>query len=401
MATAPDEAPPNDERPATTDAANPFAYLEPRIHGALGNVIDPELHRPLTQLGMVAGIRVDAAGAATVTIRLTTAGCPASRRIADDAESAVRKVRGLTDVHIVVEVMSPSERAALVTRLRGEAGTRGVPFGPESGTRVFAIASGKGGVGKSTLTANLAVALSRRGFAVGVIDADVFGFSIPGLLGLLGTAADGTRHAVRPTRVDGMILPPVAHDVRVISIGMFLDDNASAVAWRGPMLHRTIKQFLTDVHFGDIDVLLVDLPPGTGDIALSLGQLLPTADVIVVTTPQPAAAEVAERSGALARQAGQRVFGVIENMSSATRSDGSVDDLFGSGGGAVLSARLSRASAAMVPLLGSIPLSRALREGGDAGVPVVLTHPDDPAGKAIERIAGRIMDDVASRRRAS
>lgn len=379
-------------------SAGPFAYLEPRIHGALANVIDPELHRPLTQLGMVAGIEVDEVGAATVTIRLTTPGCPASARIAADVDAAVRRVNGIVDVHVVLQVMTPNERADLVKKVRGEAATRGVPFGPESGIRVFAIASGKGGVGKSSVTANLAVELTRQGLTVGVIDADVFGFSIPGLLGMIDTDERGVRRAARPTRVDGMILPPEAHGVRTISIGMFLDDNASAVAWRGPMLHRTVKQFLTDVHFGDIDVLLVDLPPGTGDVALSLGQLLPTADVIVVTTPQPAAAEVAERAGALAGQAGQRVFGVIENMSSVRRSDGSVDDLFGSGGGEDVCARLTRRSGASVPLLGSIPLSRELRMGGDLGIPVVLAHPDDPASIAITSVASAVVDDVERRR---
>lgn len=379
---------------------SPFAYLEPRIHGALGNVIDPELHRPLTQLGMVAGIDVDALARVTVTIQLTTPGCPASARITEDVRSAVSRVRGVAGVHVEVQLMSPAERAALVTRLRGEAATRGVPFGPDSRTRVFAIASGKGGVGKSTVTANLAVELSRLGLIVGVIDADVFGFSVPGLLGIVDTAG-GIRRAARPTRVDGMIQPPEAHGVRVISIGMFLEDNASAVAWRGPMLHRTIKQFLTDVRFGDIDVLLVDLPPGTGDIALSLGQLLPSADVIVVTTPQPAAAEVAERAGALARQAGQRVFGVIENMAPATRDDGSVDDLFGAGGGDAVCARLSQASGAPVALLGSIPLSRALREGGDTGVPVVLTHPDDPAGIEFSALAELLAGEVKTAQRTT
>lgn len=383
--------------PAAT-APNPYAYLEPRVYGALGNVIDPELHRPLTKLNMVDSIEIDPHGVATVTISLTTPGCPASRRIADDVSSAVGRVRGLTGAHVKIRVMSPGERAELVTRLRGEAATRGVPFGPQSGTSVFAIASGKGGVGKSTVTAGLAVALAADGVTVGVIDADVFGFSIPGLLGLVSTDADGVRRTVRPTRVDGMILPPEAFGVRLVSIGMFLDDNASAVAWRGPMLHRTLKQFLTDVHFDDIDVLLIDLPPGTGDIALSAGQLLPGSEVIVVTTPQPAAAEIAERSGTLARQANQHVFGVIENMAAAPRPDGTFDDLFGSGGGAELATRLSGAIGEPVPLLASIPLSRTLRAGGDVGRPAVLTHPDDPASIALIQAARRVRDHVALRR---
>jgi ATP-binding protein involved in chromosome partitioning len=253
-------------------------------------------------------------------------------------------------------------------------------FGADSLTRIYAITSGKGGVGKSTLTANLGVALAQRGLRVGIVDADVFGFSIPGLLGLVGA---------KPTQVDEMILPPVAHGVKVISIGMFVDPSTGSgtgrvVSWRGPMLHRTLQQFLTDVFFGDLDVLLLDLPPGTGDIAISLGQLLPQAEVIVVTTPQAAAAEVAERSGLVARQTGQTVIGVVENMAGLPQPDGSVLHLFGEGGGADTAARLG------VPLLASIPLSMALREGGDAGEPVVLTQPEDAAAIGIRELAAAL-----------
>ncbi|MCX7520974.1 P-loop NTPase [Microbacterium sp. STN6] len=376
------------------EATHPFAYLEPRIHGALSQVLDPEIRRPITQLGMVSAIEVDDAGRARVTIRLTIATCPNSTRIAEDVRATTAGVAGVTGVEVIVDVMSPAEREELVTRLRGEAATRGIPFGPGSPTRVFAVASGKGGVGKSTITANLAVALAESGLAVGVIDADVFGFSMPGLLGLVETSAEGTSVAARPTRVDGMILPPIGYGVKTISIGMFIDDNSAAVAWRGPMLHRTIKQFLTDVHFDRLDVLLLDLPPGTGDIAISLGQMLPNAEIIVVTTPQPAAADVAERSGTVARQTGQRVFGVIENMAGFVQQDGSVLDVFGAGGGATLCARLSRAQGSAVPLLASVPLSVALRSGGDAGVPIVHSQPADPAAAAIRSAAAAIAASV-------
>jgi ATP-binding protein involved in chromosome partitioning len=256
-----------------------------------------------------------------------------------------------------------------------------MPFGPDSLTRVIAVTSGKGGVGKSTLTANLAVALAARGRRVGLIDADVHGFSIPGLLGI----APGTQ----PTRIDDLMLPPVAHDVKAISIGMFLREGESVVAWRGPMLHRTVQQFLTDVFFGDLDVLLIDMPPGTGDIAITLGQLLPHADVLVVTTPQEAAAEVAIRSGLVARQTGQRVIGVVENMAALTLPDGSSLDLFGSGGGQAVAEALSE-GADPVPLLASVPLSPALRAGGDAGAPVVLSDPEDPAARAILTVADAV-----------
>jgi ATP-binding protein involved in chromosome partitioning len=271
--------------------------------------------------------------------------------------------------------MTREQRDALTAKLRGGR-PKALQFGPDSLTRIFCVTSGKGGVGKSTLTANLAVAMAADGLRVGVVDADVFGFSIPGLLGIAGA---------KPTQVGEMILPPVAHGVKVISIGMFVEEGA-AVSWRGPMLHRTIQQFLTDVFFGDLDVLLIDLPPGTGDVAISLGQLLPQAEVVVVTTPQAAAAEVAERSALVARQTGQTVIGVIENMSGLPQPDGTVLELFGSGGGADAAARLTTPEQP-VPLLGSIPLSVQLREGGDSGHPVVLSHPDDPAAVAITAIA--------------
>lgn len=301
---------------------------------------------------------------------------------------------GVIEAQVEVNVMSPAERKAFVERVRsGRGGAREQQFGPDSLTRVIAVTSGKGGVGKSSLTAGLAVALAASGLSVGLVDADVFGFSIPGLLGL---SRDGI--TAKPTRVDDMMLPPVAHGVKVISIGMLLGDadpRTTAVSWRGPMLHRTIEQFLRDVWFGELDVLLLDLPPGTGDIAITVGQLLPQAEVVVVTTPQEAAADVAVRSALVARQTGQRVIGVIENMAGMVQPDGSVLDIFGSGGGALVAERLSQDRPASeddgdVPLLGTVPLSPAFRIGGDTGEPAVLTQPDDPAAKAVRAIAERI-----------
>jgi ATP-binding protein involved in chromosome partitioning len=364
------------------------------VRRALARVIDPEIRRPITELGMVGEVSVDDAGRASVAIKLTIVGCPAADTIERDVREAVTSAPGVTSLDLDISVMTPAERAALTERLRGSRG-RVNPFTPDSLTRVYAVTSGKGGVGKSTITANLAVALAQRGLRVGLVDADVYGFSIPGILGL---ARDGVTQ--QPTRVDDMILPPVAYGVKTISIGMFLDPargqgSSTAVAWRGPMLHRTISQFLTDVYFGDLDVLLLDLPPGTGDVAISVGQLLPGADVIVVTTPQPAAADVAVRSGVVARQTGQNVFGVIENMAGLPQPDGSVLDLFGSGGGVEAAERLSEATGTTVPLLASVPLSVALREGGDDGLPIVVDDPCDPAAVAI----GGVADRMASRPR--
>jgi len=360
--------------------------LEGAVRDALTRVLDPEIRRPITELDMVGDVVVTAGGAATVGVKLTIVGCPAADVIERDVAAATAGVPGVTGVTVDVSVMTADERRALTEKLRAGRGPRVAQFGPESLTRVVAVTSGKGGVGKSTVTANLAVALAARGLAVGIVDADVHGFSIPGLLGLV----DGDGATVKPTQVDSMILPPVAHGVKVISIGMFVEDTSTAVAWRGPMLHRTIQQFLTDVFFGDLDVLLLDLPPGTGDVAISVGQLLPQAEVLVVTTPQPAAADVAERSGLVARQTGQTLLGVVETMAGLAQPDGSVLELFGSGGGAETARRLSRGQEAPVPLLASVPLSVALREGGDAGLPVVLAAPLDPAAVAIDDLAARL-----------
>lgn len=375
--------------PGTVDPA----ALETAVRAALTGVIDPEIRKPITELDMVDQVVVGDDGRVEVGIRLTIVGCPASDRIERDVRQAAETVVGAGNAGVVLGVMTPEQRAALTERLRGGKAARGNPFGPGSLTRVIAVTSGKGGVGKSTITANLAVALAARGLSVGLVDADVHGFSIPGLLGLV----DESGLAARPTRVDEMILPPVAHGVKVISIGMFVEPSEAggrassvAVAWRGPMLHRTLSQFLTDVYFGDLDVLLIDLPPGTGDVAISLGQLLPNAEVVVVTTPQPAAADVAERSGVVARQTGQKIVGVVENMAGFAQPGGEIFDLFGAGGGAIVAERLSAGQPAPVPLLASVPLSVALRRGGDDGMPVVLAEPDDPAARAIEQVAAQL-----------
>ena len=364
------------------DNASP---AERAVWAELDRVRDPEILRPITELGMVQDVRVDDQGHATVAILLTIAGCPAARRIESDTHDATSAAAGVTNVEVVVGVMTPAERSAFITRVRGDRGTRPLQFGPDSLTRVITVTSGKGGVGKSSLTAGLAVSLAAQGLSVGLVDADVFGFSIPGILGL---SSDGA--TTQPTRVGDMILPPVAHGVKVISIGMFLGDQdprTTAVSWRGPMLHRTIEQFLRDVWFGDLDVLLLDLPPGTGDIAISVGQLLPQAEVLVVTTPQEAAADVAVRSALVARQTGQRVIGVVENMAGLVQPDGSIIDVFGSGGGRLVADRLSDTEHGDVPLLGSVPLSPPFRIAGDGGSPAVLSNPADPAAQEVIRIA--------------
>jgi ATP-binding protein involved in chromosome partitioning len=356
------------------------------LEAAVCAVVDPELRRPLGELDMVRGAElVD--GVARVKIALTIVGCPAADRIERDVRAAAASVPGVQGVDLEIGVMTPDERRALTERLRGGRAERVMPFGAESLTRVIAVTSGKGGVGKSTLTANLAVALAQRGLAVGLVDLDVHGFSIPGILGLL----DREGRPPQPTRLDDLMLPPVAYGVKTISIGMFLRSGApAAVAWRGPMLHRTVTQFLTDVYFGDLDVLLLDMPPGTGDVAISVGQLLPHAEVLVVTTPQSAAADVAVRSGMVARQLGERVLGVVENMGPLTLADGTVIDLFGTGGGERAAAALSADADSPVPLLGSVPLSPALRAGGDRGEPIVVSAPDDPAAREIVRVAASV-----------
>ena len=350
---------------------------EATVRAALASVIDPEIRRPITEIGMVRSVAVDEGGATVIGIDLTTTGCPLRERIVADVEAAVGKVEGVASVAVDLGVMSQEQREALRSQLRGGQPAAVIPFTqPGNLTRVYAIASGKGGVGKSTITANLAVAMAADGLKVGVLDADIFGFSIPRMLGITS----------QPTRIDDMLLPPIAHEVKAVSIGMFVPDGAPVV-WRGPMLHRAVEQFLADVFWGDLDVLLLDLPPGTGDVAISVAQLLPHSELVIVTTPQIAAAEVAERAGAVAIQTHQSVAGVIENMAWLEQPDGSRLAIFGAGGGERGASRLTAALGMPVPLLGQIPLDVVAREAGDAGTPVVLSAPDSPAARALAAIA--------------
>ena len=315
-----------------------------------------------------------------VGIDLTVAGCPMKSTLVKDVTAAASTVPGVGRVDVELGVMSAEQRTELRTMLRGGVGEPEIPFAkPGSLTKVYAIASGKGGVGKSSVTANLAVALAADGLSVGVVDADIYGFSIPRMLGV----------DRQPTRVDNMLLPPVAHGVKVVSIGMFVPQG-QPVVWRGPMLHRALQQFLADVYWGDLDVLLLDLPPGTGDIAISVAQLLPTSEILVVTTPQLAAAEVAERAGSIATQTQQGVVGVVENMSWLEQPDGSRLELFGAGGGARVAENLTTATGGPVELLGQIPLDVSLRESGDAGTPVTLSDPGSPAAVALQGVARRL-----------
>ena len=347
---------------------------------ALARVNDPEIRRPITELGMVESVSLGPDGRAQVTVLLTISGCPLKETLTRDVTAALLGVPGVASVGVTLGVMSDEQRAGLRQQLRGGQAEREIPFAqPSSLTRVYAVASGKGGVGKSSVTVNLAASLAASGLRVGVVDADVYGFSVPRMLGV----------ERKPTQVDDMILPPISHEVKVISIGMFVPGN-QPVVWRGPMLHRALQQFLADVFWGDLDVLLLDLPPGTGDIAISVAQLVPTAEILVVTTPQQAAAEVAERAGAIALQTHQRLVGVIENMSWLELPDGSRQEIFGTGGGQRVADSLTRSVGAPVPLLGQIPLDVRLREGSDRGLPVVLGEPDSPAALVLRDVAHRL-----------
>ena len=325
---------------------------------ALEHVIDPELRRPVTELDMVRDVVIEGDDVAVV-IALTVAGCPLRSSFEEQVATHVGAVHGVERTRVRFDVMSPDEKQALTTKLRGGRPEKSISLDPS--TRVIAVASGKGGVGKSSLTVNLAAALDALGQQVGLIDADVYGHSLPHMLGV----------SQRPVVVDRMIVPPVRGRLKFISIGNFLDDN-SPVMWRGPMLHRALEQFLSDVHWGELDTMVVDMPPGTGDMAISLGQLLPRAEVLLVTTPQPLAQEVAARAATMAERIGQKVLGVVENMSGET---------FGTGGGATLADELG------VPLLATIPLDTALREAGDTGTPVVEAHPESPAARALTALA--------------
>ena len=360
-----------------------------QIVDALRPVQDPELGRSIVDLGMVKGVDVEPGGAVKVTVALTVAGCPLRAEITSRVQAAVGPLDGVSRVEVDLTVMSDEERTALRERLQGPGGVPGqgqgghaghghgggpakpIPFSePGSRTRILGISSGKGGVGKSSVTVNLAVALARRGHDVAVFDADVYGFSVPKMLGL----------DQDPVVIDGMVVPPVAFGVKAFSMG-FLVEDAQPVIWRGPMLHKYLEQFLTDVFWGDPEYLLIDMPPGTGDVALSMAQYLPRAEVYVVTTPQPAAQRVAQRTAYMAQKVHLRVAGVIENMSWFTGDDGKRYELFGSGGGALLAEKLG------VPFAGQVPLLPALRQGGDEGYPIVAADPDGAAAAAFDEIA--------------
>ncbi|MBE9375692.1 Mrp/NBP35 family ATP-binding protein [Saccharopolyspora sp. HNM0983] len=353
---------------------------EEAVRQALTKVEDPEIHKPITDLGMVKDVTIGSGGEVTVGVYLTVQGCPMRETITQRVSSAVSEVPGVASVEVELDVMSDEQRTELRKQLRGSAEEPRIPFAePGSLTRVYCVASGKGGVGKSSVTVNLAAAMAKQGVSVGVVDADIYGHSVPRMLG-----ADS-----KPTQVEKMIMPPQAHGVKLISIGMFTPGN-TPVVWRGPMLHRALQQFLSDVFWGDLDVLLLDLPPGTGDVALSTAQLMPNAEILVVTTPQQAAAEVAERAGAIAMQTRQRLAGVVENMSWMELPDGQRMDVFGSGGGQIVSESLSRTVGSEVPLLGQVPLDPRLRETGDGGTPLVLEDPTSPAAEVLTGVADRL-----------
>jgi ATP-binding protein involved in chromosome partitioning len=360
-----------------------------QVHAALATVNDPEIKRPITDLGMVESVDVDDTGKVSVKVLLTVAGCPLKDTINREVTAAVSTVAGVTAVDLELGVMTAEQRAGLQEVLRDGQAQREIPFAkPGSLTKVYAIASGKGGVGKSSVTVNLAIALAAQGQKVGVVDADIYGHSVPAMLGV----ADN-----RPTQVDDLIMPvPTASGVSVISIGMLKPRRDQVVAWRGPMLDRALVQMLADVYWGDLDVLLLDLPPGTGDVAISLGQHLPNAEVIVVTTPQEAAAEVAERAGTMASMMHQRVVGVVENMSflpcphCAAEGKEHRLEIFGAGGGARVAATLTARFGYDVPVLGEIPIDVSLREGGDSGKPVVEADPTCPSATALVGIADKL-----------
>jgi ATP-binding protein involved in chromosome partitioning len=341
------------------------------IIAALGEVIDPELRKPVTELDMVRDVRIDG-GRVDVTIALTVPGCPLRASFEEQVQRAVKPLDGVDEVRLEFDVMTPDERAALTEKLRGGVHGRSKGVSVDRNTRVIAVASGKGGVGKSTLTVNLAAAFMEHGHRTGVLDADVYGHSIPHMLGI---------HQ-RPVVVDKMIVPPVKGELKLMSIGFFLDENAP-VMWRGPMLHRALEQFLSDVHWGDLDTLLVDMPPGTGDVSISLGQLLPRAEAIVVTQPNPAAQQVAVRAAQMAQKTGMRLVGAVENMSWLV---GSGEEVFGSGGGEALAEEIG------APLLGRVPLDPRLRECADEGEPLVSVDPESVTSEAIRAVAAAILE---------
>ena len=352
------------------------------IHSALAAVKDPELHRTLPELGMVKSVAVQG-DTAILEIYLTIAGCPMKDQLTRDIEKSVLAVSGISRVDLSFTPMNDEQRAAIKKLLRNGRESFISFAQKDSLTRVIGVASGKGGVGKSSLTVNLAVASAQRGLRVGILDADVYGHSVPRLLNLIGQ---------RPTAIDQMFIPLESYGVKVVSMEMFKPERSDAIAYRGPLLHRVLEQLLSDAYWGDLDLLFIDLPPGTGDLAISLGQLVPNSEIIVVTTPQVAAAEVAERAGRIAHQIHQRVLGVIENMSAyPCEKCGEPTSLFGEGGGAETALRLTQLVGGDVPLLGKIPFSPQLRNGGDEGTPVVIAAPESASAQAIEEIVAKLI----------
>lgn len=353
-----------------------------RIQAELATVSDPELRRPLPDLGMVESVAFEGE-TASVTILLTISGCPMRDRLQKDIETALTRIDEIKKIDLKFGVMNEEQRNNVKKILHGGV-EKFIPFAqPDSLTRVIGIASGKGGVGKSSITVNLAVAAAQRGLKVGILDADVYGHSIPRLMNLVGA---------RPTAIDQTFIPLESHGVKVVSMEMFKPDRADPIAYRGPLLHRVLEQLLSDAYWGDLDLLLLDLPPGTGDIAISLGQLIPASEILVVTTPQVAAAEVAERAGRIAHQLKQHIVGVVENMSDINCPHCSQSiSLFGSGGGLETAHRLSNLVGADIPLLGTVPFDPQLREGGDDGQPIVLATPESHSAVAIYSIIDQLM----------
>ena len=362
-------------------------HLNAAVWDVLSRVNDPEIHKPITELGMVEKVEVDESGHASVKVLLTISGCPMKGTIEHDVHAALQQVEGITSLDLEFGVMSDEQRAELKTKLRGGVQERTIPFAQADNlTQVILVASGKGGVGKSSVTVNLAQALANRGKKVGVMDADIYGHSIPPMLGIADAEVTG---------IDDMILPVTVGGMQVISIGMLKQSRDQVIAWRGPILDRAIQQFLADVYWGDLDFLLVDLPPGTGDVAMSLGTKLPNAEVLVVTTPQQAAAEVAERAGTMASMVEQKVIGVVENMAYLEAEcphcgDSHRIDLFGSGGGARVAEALTLRLGYDIPLLAEVPIDAAMSAAGDSGVPLIGSDAARPAAAALDGLAERL-----------